>query len=146
MFPLRVDLGRGFDEVLHPAAAQVAAEKSVRVVQVADHLLEPGEVSREFRVQRGLGIEEGRHRGIFDGAYPVGVAAAGRNGNDVLVTENFQPGLRERLPQQRHRRQRQEKIADGTAANDEYFWLQETGGVAIHPYRNSMAESSVDCG
>ena len=118
-----IDFGRGFDEVFYATTPQVARKKPVGVVQIADDLLETGEVFAEFRVEFGLGIEKPGHRGVFDGTDGVRIPAADRQRDNVFVAQHFQPDVRERLAQQAERGQRQQEIADGTAANDEDFGL-----------------------
>ena len=53
-----IDLRRGLDEMFDPAPAQVAREEPVRVVEIADDLLEAGEVLAQLRVEHSLGIEK----------------------------------------------------------------------------------------
>ena len=101
-----VDFRVGGEQVFHACAAQIGLEKTVGIVEVADDLLEAGEVLHEIRREHGARDKEASHRAILDGTRGVGVNAAFGEGDDVAVAEDFEMRVRKIFAQQPDRRQR----------------------------------------
>ena len=114
-----VDFRVGGEQVFHARAAQVGLEKTVGIEEVADDLLKAGEIGHEIRREHGARDEEAGHRPILDGARGIGVGAAFGEGDDVAVAEDFEMRGGKIFAQQSDRREREDEIANRSAADDE---------------------------
>ena len=53
-----VELAKGVQDVFRARALEVGVEDTVGIVEIADDLLEAGEVLRELRIERRMACEE----------------------------------------------------------------------------------------
>ncbi len=107
------------EDILHAGAPQIAFEVAVRVVEIADDLLKTGEILDEVRREFGIRDEKARQRSILDGPRGIGIKPAFGKRDDVLVAEDFEVRVGEGFPQQSDRRQGEDEVPDGSAADDE---------------------------
>jgi hypothetical protein len=115
-----VQFTRTNHNVVGARALQVALENLIGIEEVADNQVEPGEILGQMIGQFGLAREKARERAVFDRADGVGVKAFVRERRDVRVTENLDMGIRMRIAQSFDRRQRQDEVANRSAADDKY--------------------------
>ncbi len=92
------------DEILDPCPAKICFEESIGIEEVTDYLLEAPEIGDQLGVQIGTRSEKTRQTRVFDRPGRSGVIASLRQGNDVLVTKDFDPRLRKILPEKANRR------------------------------------------
>ena len=115
--------GVAADQVLHPAAFEVARKKSIRIEEVGNDLSEAGEVGGEFRIEFRARVEESSHGSVFDGSDRIRIEPSLRNRADVPVSDDFDPAIREPLPEQTQGGQGEQEIPDGSATDDKDAWL-----------------------
>ena len=112
---------RAGEELRFRPGGHVRLEESIGIVEVGNNHGEAGEVLAPFLGEGATAREEARERTRLDGAHGVGESPGDGELGDVRVAEDFEVRLRELPPECRQHRQREDEVADGTAADDEDF-------------------------
>ena len=104
---------------IDPSATEIGLEEVVGIVEVADDLLEAREVFHQVPGQIRPGNEESGEAAVFDRPCGVRVVAALGEGDDVLVAENLEMGVRKVFAEQADSGEGEDEVPDGPAADDE---------------------------
>jgi hypothetical protein len=114
-----VELGRSRQELGGATTPHIRLENPIWIVEVAEDQIETGEVTRQLHRQVAVSHEKSGERAGFNRATLVCVETFfGQRGNGFRAKYlEMRPG--EAIAKQFDGGQRQDKIADGAAANDE---------------------------
>ena len=124
---------RADDELSDQTAADVGFENLVRVVKIRNDQVELGEVIHQIRLKRAAAGEKARQPARLNRLHAVRQTARHRELGDVRITEHLQVRLGKLAAQGGNGRQRENEIADGSAAND-----QNPGFDCAHIARNAV--------
>jgi len=94
------DFGRGGEKIFYSGPTQTTREELIRVVEVADDLLETGKIPAKFRVERGTGMKEASQGAVFNAAGGLGIEALLGQGHDLAIAENLDGSRREMVPEE----------------------------------------------
>ena len=114
-----VELAHSREKIRCAGLSDVRFEDFVRIVEVTQDKIEAGKIRDKVGRQLGVLREEFRQRRRFDGADFIRVETLLRQRGDMFGPENFEVRARKAVAQQFYRRQREDEIADGAAANDQ---------------------------
>src|SRR3954466_12532623 len=101
------------------ARPDIRFKNSVGIVEVAQDQIEIREVVAEIEWELGVRGEEPGERSGIQRANRIGVKAFMRQSDDVRNAENLKVRGRKPVPQQFDRRQREDEVANGAAADNE---------------------------
>ena len=124
---------RTSDELTNQAAADVGFENPVRVVEIRNDQVELGEVIHQILFQCATAGEKPRQTARFNRLHAVRQTARHGELGDVRITKHFEVRLGKLSAQGGNGRQCENKIADGSAAND-----QNLGFDCAHIARNAV--------
>ncbi len=121
------------DELLDQTTNHIGFKNLVRVVKIRNDQVELGEVIHQIRLKIAIAGEKPRQPARFDRLHPVRQTAGHRELGDVRITEHLKVRPGKLAAQGGNGRQGKDKIADGSAAND-----QNLGFDCAHIPRNAV--------
>ena len=124
---------RAGNELADCTAANIGFENLVRVVKIRNDQVELGEVIHQIRLKCAATGEKARQPARLNRLHAIHQTTCHRELRDVRITEHFQVRLGKLAAQGGNGRQRENKIADCPAAND-----QNPGFDCAHIARNTV--------
>ena len=121
------------DELPDQTADHVGFENFVRVVKIRNDQVKLGEVIHQILFKIAIAGEKPRQSARLNRLHAIRQTARHRELGDVRITEHFKVRLGKLAAQGGNGRQRKNKIADGSAAND-----QNLGFDCAHIPRNAV--------
>jgi hypothetical protein len=115
----RCEFPRTENQIFYSAPAEIRLKDAIRIVKIAHDQIEAGEIIREVRRQFRIFREKTGEWPVLDGTDSFRITAVLGEPDDMFVAEDFQVHAGIRLAKRTQGRQRQNKIADRAAADNE---------------------------
>ena len=110
---------RSGNELPHRTTAYVGLKNLIGIVKIGDNQIELGKIIRELFRQLAIARKKSSQCPRFDGLNTIHQPSGQRQLHDVRIAQNLQMRLGELAAQSRDGWQRQDEIADGSAANNQ---------------------------
>ena len=115
----RCEFARAENQIFYSAPAQIGLKDAIWIVKIAQDQIEAGEIIREVRRKFGIPREKAGEWPVLDGTDSLRITAVLGERDDMFVAEDFQMRAGIRFAERTQGRQRQDKIADRAAADNE---------------------------